>query len=156
MRRWQVSRQAADVASHNPRDGAEFFEGGIALPPLHPADVAGRSIRRQREGFLGQPFDFSRLPNPFTQELERRRSFQSQEGRPKRIFPSSHYSGDFLLALFAPVWESPPNERSHLLRDGGFAGHISDWPCRKTATSGCRILSQESDKKCLVMRNKWR
>jgi len=53
MRRWQVSRQAADVASHNPRDGAEFFEGGIALSPLNAANIAGRGFGLERKVLLG-------------------------------------------------------------------------------------------------------
>ena len=99
VRQRKIPAQTANVASDNLGNCAQFFEGGIALPPFHSANIAGRSIRRQREVLLGQPFDFARLSNPFTQELEGSRSFQSRQGRSKRNFPSRHYSNDFVLAL---------------------------------------------------------
>jgi hypothetical protein len=98
-RKRKIPAQTANVASDNFGNCAQFFEGGIALSPFNSANIAGRSIRRQREVLLGQPFDFARLSNPFTQELERSRSFQSRQGRSKGDFPSSHYSNDFVLAL---------------------------------------------------------
>jgi hypothetical protein len=95
----KIPAQTANVASDNFGNCAQFFERGIALAPFNSANIAGGGIRRQREVLLGQPFDFARLSNPFTQELERSRSFQSRQGRSKRNFPSRHYSSDFVLGL---------------------------------------------------------
>jgi len=71
VRQRKIPAQTANVAFDNFGNCTQFFEGGIALAPFNSTNIAGRSIRRQREVFLGQPFEFARLSNPFTQELER-------------------------------------------------------------------------------------
>jgi hypothetical protein len=73
---WQIAAQTTNVASHSPRDGAQFLEGRIALPSFNPANVTGGSIRLKREVFLRQPFGFARFSNPFTQKLQRGWFFQ--------------------------------------------------------------------------------
>jgi hypothetical protein len=52
---------------------------------------------------LGQPFGFTRVSNPLTQHFERGCLFQPIKALLKDNFSSSHYSGDFWLALLTEM-----------------------------------------------------
>jgi uncharacterized protein YdeI (BOF family) len=52
---------------------------------------------------LGQPFGFARLSNPLTQKLQRGLLSQPRKPQSNRDFSSSHYSGDFELAIL--LWK---------------------------------------------------
>jgi hypothetical protein len=97
MRQRQIAAQIAHVNSDCHGDGAQFFEGRIALASFHPADVAGSGLRFQREVLLGQPFGFARLSNPFPQDLQRSCFSQREQRPPAGNFPSSHYSDELGL-----------------------------------------------------------
>ena len=96
-RQRQAPAQAAHIASDDFGNGTQFFEGRIALPPLHAADVAGIYIRFQREILLGQPFGLTRFSNSFTEHLQRSCFFQRLNARRDANFPSSDYIHSFRL-----------------------------------------------------------
>ena len=81
VRLGQIAGEAADIPSQHLGDGAQFIEGRIALAPLHPADVAGRSIRAQRQVLLGYTPELARLPNSLAEQLKRSGLFQPYKAR---------------------------------------------------------------------------
>jgi hypothetical protein len=99
MRERQAATQAADVPSDRPGESTQFLEGRIPLPPFYPAYVARGGVRLERKVLLRQTFGLPRVADSLAQELERGRLSQRLEAQPEDNFPSSHYSGDFVLAL---------------------------------------------------------
>lgn len=93
-----MTSQAANITPDSSGNGTQFLEGRIALASFHPADVAGGRIRPQRKFFLGQSLCLARFANSVTEHLQRSWFFQPLQARLNGDFPSSHYSGDFMLA----------------------------------------------------------
>lgn len=100
VREWQSMTQTSDIASDCFGNSAQLFERRIALASFHAANIAGRSIRLQRQVLLGKPFGLTRRSNPLTKHLKRCRFSQPLQRPPGSDLPSSHYSGDFALVLF--------------------------------------------------------
>ena len=72
----QIASQTANIAPQRFGKRAEDFERRIALSPFHSADVTWRYVTFQSEILLRDAFDFARLTNSFTQNLQRNRFLQ--------------------------------------------------------------------------------